>query len=379
LTLAREAQVNDAVTPTLAFGDGDTGFFESADDTIRLSIAAGSMSWIWNNIRFATNSNNRFALLNEAPSATNPVLIPAGDDLDTGIGHAAADQLSLIAGGLEGIRITESGDAISSISFAGDLDLNGNNIDEGGVIFLIEQAEADEDVAGSGQIWVDLATPNVLMFTDDAGTDFTLNTAASATAKGQVELATIAETNIGTDTERAVTPDGLSGAKRSIMLTAQGGIGLTTAGCAGPTQVEAATNDINYWVLDFDTTTEEHAFWTFPMPDNWDAGVVNAIFYWTNAGGASAETVDWGIAGVCLSNDEAIDSALGTEITTTDTFIAQGDVHISAASADITIANAVAGELVSIVVARKTATDNMAGDARLIAVKLEYTINAYGE
>jgi hypothetical protein len=60
-------------------------------------------------------------------------------------------------------------------TLSGDLDADGANIDNGGVIFLKEQAEADGDVAGSGQIWVDTATPNVLMFTDDAGTDFTLS------------------------------------------------------------------------------------------------------------------------------------------------------------------------------------------------------------
>ena len=115
------------------------------------------------------------------------------------------------------------------------------------------------------------------------------------------------------------------------------------------------------------------------MPDNWDAGTVNAIFYWTNAAGLTTETVDWGIAGGSWADNDAIDAALGTEITTTDTWIAQGDMHISAASAAITVANATAGEWTTFVVARKTGTDNMTGDARLIAVKIEYTIDAYSE
>ena len=55
-----------------------------------------------------------------------------------------------------------------------DLEMGGQNIQNGGVIFLAEQAEADADAAGEGQIWVDTATPNTLMFTDDAGTDFTV-------------------------------------------------------------------------------------------------------------------------------------------------------------------------------------------------------------
>jgi len=40
-----------------------------------------------------------------------------------------------------------------------------------GSVFLTEKAAADTDVAGDGQIWVKTATPNVLKFTDDAGTD----------------------------------------------------------------------------------------------------------------------------------------------------------------------------------------------------------------
>lgn len=213
--------------------------------------------------------------------------------------------------------------------------------------------------------------------TDTDVTD--LVTSATDSAEGKVELATIAETNTGTDTGRAVTPDGLSSAVRSIMLTAAGGAPLTTAGCSEPTKVEAATNDINYYVLDFDASTEEHAFWSFAMPENWNAGTVNATFYWTNAGGMATETVVWGIAGGSWGDDDAIDAALGTEITTTDTFLAQGDLHISSESSAITIANATAGEWVNIVVARKVGSDDLTGDARLIAVKLTYTIDQYSD
>ena len=38
-------------------------------------------------------------------------------------------------------------------------------------LHLVESADAISDTAGEGQIWVDTATPNRLMFTDDAGTD----------------------------------------------------------------------------------------------------------------------------------------------------------------------------------------------------------------
>ena len=48
------------------------------------------------------------SLVFEGSSATNPNIIPANNDFDTGIGHAAADAISLVAGGVEGMRITEA-------------------------------------------------------------------------------------------------------------------------------------------------------------------------------------------------------------------------------------------------------------------------------
>lgn len=39
----RLEQVNSATTPTLQFGDGDTGFYESADDTLNIAIAGSSI------------------------------------------------------------------------------------------------------------------------------------------------------------------------------------------------------------------------------------------------------------------------------------------------------------------------------------------------
>jgi len=169
-------------------------------------------------------------------------------------------------------------------------------------------------------------------------------------------------------------------ATRTIVLTAGGGSPLTTAGCEPPEKIEAASNDINYWVLGYDTSTEEHAFWNIQMPDSYDGGVLNATFVWTNTGGSSSQTVVWGIAGRAFTDNDAIDQALGTEVTVSDTWIAQGDVHISSVSGDITLSGSPAGgQWVNMVVARKVGSDNMSGDARLLSVKLEYKIDQYSD
>ena len=65
-------------------------------------------------------------------------------------------------------------------TLGGHVDLGGFDLNNGGVMFLTEQAAADADVAGKGQFWVKTATPNQAWFTDDAGTDFQLANLAEA-------------------------------------------------------------------------------------------------------------------------------------------------------------------------------------------------------
>ena len=154
---------------------------------------------------------------------------------------------------------------------------------------------------------------------------------------------------------------------------------LTTAGCADLAKAEVGANDVNIQVLDFDTTTEEHCQFTIALPRNYDSatGTLTATFYWTNAAGLATETVDWAISAMALDDNDAIDTAFGTEITTTDTFLAQADIHISGESTTITIGNTPSdGDVVYFQIARKVATDNLTGDARLIGVVLHITTDA---
>ena len=91
-----------------------------------------------------------------------------------------------------------SGGGISNVvedttpQLGGDLDGQGNNLDSMGVIFLNEQASADADVAGDGQLWVKSDAPNTLYFTDDTGLDW-------KAPKEQIKYKT-ATTSTSTDT-----------------------------------------------------------------------------------------------------------------------------------------------------------------------------------
>jgi len=112
------------------------------------------------------------------------------------------------------------------------------------------------------------------------------------------------------------------------------------------------------------------------IPEEWNLGTVKAKFYWGNAAGASAaDTVEWEIAGGALSNDDAIDAALGTSKTISDTVIADGDLHISSATAAITIGGTPAlGDLIHFKVSRNVSgTDDMSEDAWLFGVLIQYS------
>ena len=168
--------------------------------------------------------------------------------------------------------------------------------------------------------------------------------------------------------------------KRTILLTAAGGSPTTTAGCSEITKVEFGTNDVDVWVLDFNKDTEEHGFWNFVWPDNVDGGTVaTAKFYWTSA--SAGGSVVWGIEGLSLGDTESIDTAHGTERTVTDA-TNQNDVNITGAtSGDFFQSPPTDGEWVQIRVARKAAdgSDTHGSDARLLAVKIEYSTDSYSD
>jgi len=147
----------------------------------------------------------------------------------------------------------------------------------------------------------------------------------------------------------------------------------TTAGSADPAQSETSGSNINYDTLDYDQTTEEHAFAMFTLPDGWNGGVITFRVKWTAASGTGG--VVWGLAGRSFANDDPIDAAVGTEVEVTDTLITAEDMHVSPVSGNVTLAGGPAGgEEVYIEIARKVdnGSDTLNADAQLISVVVEF-------
>ena len=104
LLLPQEA---DAATPTLAWGDGNTGFYENSDNELRYA-ASGVHRFTFGLTAFKTSVSSGPSMARETASATNPVFIIDGNP-NAGIGSAGTNQISLITNSLERWRITTTG------------------------------------------------------------------------------------------------------------------------------------------------------------------------------------------------------------------------------------------------------------------------------
>lgn len=258
--------------------------------------------------------------------------------------------------------------------------------------------------AGLHKSALPLTSPRITTSIDDSSGNELFKVTATGSAVNEFTVAnaaagnspTISATGSDTDIDINLAPKGagdvnLSGAanniqvagsdpKRGIYVPASAMFPATTSGCATLAQAESSTNKINYKVLDFDQSSEEYAWFVLPAPSYWDLGTITAEFHWTAASGTG--DVIWGIAGLARSNDDAIDTALGTAVTVTDTLIATGDHHLTADTSAITIGGTPAKDDFLYVRVYRDADaggDTLNADARLIGVTLRFTRSQYDD
>lgn len=166
--------------------------------------------------------------------------------------------------------------------------------------------------------------------------------------------------------------------KQTIYIPASAMVPATTN---GPTaaQLETSTNKVNYSVLDFDATTEESAHFNVAFPKSWNEGTVTYQAIWTSAA-TDTDGIAFGLAGVAISDNEAIDTAFGTAVNVTDDAqSAAGEAYVTSESSAVTIAGTpAAGDICFFKISRKVSdgNDDMTEDARLIGIKLFYTTDA---
>jgi hypothetical protein len=154
-----------------------------------------------------------------------------------------------------------------------------------GSLFLTEQAAAAADVAGDGQLWVKTATPNIPMFTNDAGNDFPVNTAAMqsnvlALHEGLVcKYVTVTTVDIDATAVQLLTTDGSAYKAESVNLT----VDITASGANGLDTGSEATSTWYYlWVIYNGTTVAgllSTSSTTPTMPSGYTyKGLVGAVY-----------------------------------------------------------------------------------------------------
>lgn len=94
-----ETPGSHAAAPTFALGDGDTGFYESADDFLRVSTGGVNHFMFWNDGSFhlfGGAGGTDYQLRNITPSATVPGVIVRGD-YTAGLGYIGTGRIPLIS------------------------------------------------------------------------------------------------------------------------------------------------------------------------------------------------------------------------------------------------------------------------------------------
>jgi hypothetical protein len=178
----------------------------------------------------------------------------------------------------------------------------------------------------------------------------------------------------------SLTATGISGSavvgKQTMWVPATAMAPTVSNGCSAITAVETTSGRPDLQVLDFDKDSDEFAQFSVAFPKLWNAGTVTFQVYW--AGIAATTDVDWMVDAVAVSNNTTIDVAYGTAVVVTDN--AQGaveELNVSAESGAVTIAGSPGDdEVVFFRIGRDISGDAMAGDARLLGVKIFFTTDA---
>lgn len=170
----------------------------------------------------------------------------------------------------------------------------------------------------------------------------------------------------------------LSIGTQSLWIPAGAMTPFITSG-AGVGLIEMATNKNIVRTLDFDATTAESAAFEIAMPKSWDEGTLSFIPIWSHPATATNFGVVWSLSAVARGNDDALDAAFGTAVTSADTGGTANDLYRGPESAAMTVGGTPAeNDVIDFRIQRTPAdaSDTLAVDARLHGIVLKYTTNA---
>ncbi len=157
-------------------------------------------------------------------------------------------------------------------------------------------------------------------------------------------------------------------------------IGRATDGAVAGT-IEYVTNDWNIDYFSFVKASEKYVNFSFRFPSVWNLGTIKVKFYWIPGSPSctAGDTVEFEIGGVAISNDDAIDVAIGGTQVISDIVLGgkDGDIHISAATPAVTIGGTpIADDLIQFRISRNIGgTDDMAEAAWLLGLAIQFGVD----
>ena len=169
--------------------------------------------------------------------------------------------------------------------------------------------------------------------------------------------------------------------KQSLWVPASAMQASATNGCSSLALVEIAVDQPNMHVRDFSgaASDQETAEFDIAMPKSWNLGTLTYQVWWAVSTAVTTSVV-WRLQGVAVSNDEIIGVAHGTAIDITDTATnIANKLLVSAESAAVTLDGTPADDDLAFFRLLRNAgdgADDMTQDARLLGIKLFFTVDA---
>jgi len=228
-------------------------------------------------------------------------------------------------------------------------------------------------------------TLELLKFSETASAVNEVTVTNAATGNGPTLSATGDDTNVDINVDPKGTGSLKSGSsavkiagKETIWVPAVAMYPNTTNG-AEAAQVELTAGQPELKCLDFDASTDEFAQFAVAFPKSWNEGTVTFQAFFTSAGTNTGNAI-FTLAGVAVSDNDAIDAAFGTAVSVTKAHSGTAnDLDVSSESSAITIAGTpAAGDEVFFQVSRdaNNGSDTLTGDARFLGIKLFFTTDA---
>ena len=259
---------------------------------------------------------------------TELVVNEDSNDIDFRVESDGNTRMLVVDAGKDAVGIGISPDDNSALTVEGAISL--------------DEISAPTATANYGKIWTQ--TNNELYFQDGAGTNAVVR----------------------------------KGGKHSIWIPATAMYPTTTNGCAALAQVELS-NGPELKCLDFDDGSDEFAQFTVAFPKSWNGGTVTFKAYWCSSA-TDTDGVSWALQACGMNDNETTNLAFGTAVVVDDANQgAANELMVTAESGAITIAGTPADDdLTFFQIFRDVSdsNDTAAEDARLLGIKLYYTIDA---